>query len=164
MPANYYPTDRMPSSARKAPIEELSLSRALRLYRRAFLLRCPNCGGDRLARSWMKLKARCSKCGLRTDRGEEDFFLGGMMWNIVMAEGALLLLSLLLGVVTWPDVPWDLLRWGGTILMVIVPFLFYPLSLSVWLASDILIRPVTAEEMEWHRTHRDDEFRHYRDR
>ena len=27
-------------------------------------------------------------------------------------------------------------RRGGTVLMVLVPFLFYPLSLCVWLASD----------------------------
>ncbi len=140
------------------------MSRAARLYRRAFVLRCPNCGGDWLPRSWMKLKARCSQCGMRTDRGEEDFFLGGMMWNIVMAEGALLIGSLLFGILTWPDVPWELLQWGGIAMMFIVPFLFYPLSLSIWLASDILIRPVTAEEMEWHRSHPEDEFRNYRDR
>jgi uncharacterized protein (DUF983 family) len=151
-------------AGKAAPIEELSLSRAVRLYRRAFLLRCPNCGKGGLLQSWLKLKPRCPGCSLRTDRGEEDFFLGGMMWNIVMAEGALLILTLIFGIITWPDVPWNLLRWGGTVLMLIVPFLFYPLSLVIWLASDILIRPITAEEMEWHRTHRDDEFRNYRDR
>lgn len=164
MSAKSYANGRFPPAGEKGRIEELSPGRAIRLFRRAFVLRCPNCGDDRLPSSWMKLKARCGRCGLRTDRGEEDFFLGGMMWNIVLAEGALLLVSLVFGLLTWPDVPWNLLRWGGTVLMVIVPFLFYPLSLSVWLASDILIRPVTAEELDWHRTHRDDEFRNYRDR
>jgi hypothetical protein len=101
---------------------------------------------------------------MRLDRGEEDFFLGGMMWNIVMAEGALLLAALLVGILTWPAVPWTALQWGGIVLMVVVPFLFYPISLTVWLASDILIRPVTPEEMEWHRASRPDEYRKYRDR
>lgn len=101
---------------------------------------------------------------MRTDRGEEDFFLGGMMWNIVMAEGALLLSMVLIGVLTWPDVPWNALRWGGTVLMVVVPFLFYPLSLTVWLASDILIKPVTEEEMEWHRRSAPGEFRDFGER
>ena len=32
------------------------------------------------------------------------------------------------------------------------------------LASDILIRPVTEEEMEWHRTHPHDAYRKQRDR
>ena len=164
MTTDTYPGPQGTPSSRAAEIEELSLNRAVLLYRRAFLLRCPNCAGDWLPRSWMKLKPRCSKCGLRTDRGEEDFFLGGMMWNIVMAEGALLLVSLLIGLLTWPDVPWEILRWGGTIMMFVVPFLFYPLSLSIWLASDILIRPVTEKEMEWHQSHREDEFRNYRDR
>jgi uncharacterized protein (DUF983 family) len=145
-------------------IEELSLSRAVRLYARGLTLRCPNCGAGRLLSTWFRFKPKCEGCGMRTDRGEEDFFLGGMMWNIVMAEGALLLTAVLVGVLTWPDVPWNVLRWGGTVLMAAVPFLFYPLSLTTWLASDILIRPVTAEEMEWHRQSRHDEFRRYRDR
>jgi uncharacterized protein (DUF983 family) len=145
-------------------LEELSVSRALRLYGRAFTMRCPNCGHGGLLDSWFRFRQKCGGCGMRLDRGEEDFFLGGMMWNIVMAEGALLVAALMVGFLTWPDVPWTLLQWGGTLLMAIVPFLFYPLSLNVWLASDILIRPVTDEEMAWHRASGEGEFRKYRDR
>ena len=149
---------------RPREIEELSVSRALRLYRRGLMLRCPHCGGASLLRSWLRLRPRCEACGLRSDRGEEDFFLGGMMWNIVFAEGALLVAALLFGILTWPDVPWKLMQYGGVLLMAVVPFLFYPLSLTVWLASDILIRPVTEEEMEWHRSNPDTAIRRYRDR
>jgi hypothetical protein len=98
------------------------------------------------------------------DRGEEDFFLGGMMWNIILAEGMLLLAGVLLAVLTWPDVPWTFMQWGGVALMAIVPFVFYPLSLTTWLASDILIRPVTAEELAWHRQSGEGEYRSMRDR
>ena len=76
----------------------------------------------------------------------------------------LLLLSVLFGILTWPDVPWELIRWAGISLMVVVPFLFYPLSLCIWLASDILIRPVTDEELEWSRTNPSTLFRKYRER
>ena len=48
--------------------------------------------------------------------------------------------------------------------MLLVPFLFYPLSLTFWLACDILIRPLTEEEVAWHRASAPDEFRKYRDR
>jgi uncharacterized protein (DUF983 family) len=146
------------------PIEELSVRRGVRLYSRGVTMRCPHCGSRGLLQSWFRFRSRCPGCGLRMDRGEEDFFLGGMMWNIVMAEGALLLSMLLVGLLTWPDVPWTALQWGGPVLMVVVPFLFYPVSLNVWLASDILIRPVTEEEMEWYATSDDSEFRRYKDR
>lgn len=144
--------------------QELSPGRALRLLGRGIRLRCPNCGQGRIRQSWLKLKPKCPVCGLRTDRGEQDFFLGGMMWNIVFAEGALVVAALLIGALTWPDVPWTLMQWVGTTLMVIVPFLFYPFSLGFWLANDIWIRPITEEEMEWHRNSRPDEFRPQTDR
>ena len=144
--------------------EELSLSRALRLFARGATLRCPHCGGGRLLESWFRFKPKCEGCGLRLDRGEEDFFLGGMMWNIVLAEGLLALAGLVFVLLTWPDVPWTTVHWTGIALMIIAPFLFYPLSLTIWLASDILIRPVTEREMEWHRGSREGQFREFRDR
>jgi uncharacterized protein (DUF983 family) len=149
---------------RPAEYEELSLSRAVRLYARGLALRCPHCGRAGLLQSWLRLRPKCGGCGLRTDRGEQDFFLGGMMWNLVFSEGALLIGALLLGIATWPAVPWTLMQWGGIVLMAVVPFPFYPLSLTVWLASDILIRPVTEEEMRWHRESAPGEFRSFRDR
>ncbi len=159
-------TAKMSDARSRPPTEyqELSISRALLLLSRGIRLRCPHCGKGRLRESWLKLKFKCPVCGLRTDRGEEDFFTGGMMWNIVFAEGALLGAAVLIGILTWPDVPWTLMQWGGIALMAIAPFLLYPFSLTVWLASDILIRPVTEEEMAWHRSSREGEFRSFRDR
>jgi len=149
---------------RPAHPEELSVGRAARLYARGLTLRCPHCGGARLPKTWFKLKAKCPACGLRTDRGEEDFFLGGIMFNYVFCGLVFLGLMVLLVVVTWPDVPWDLLQWGGLGLIALLPFLFYPFSLTTWLASDILIKPVTGEEMEWHRASGEGEFRRQKDR
>jgi uncharacterized protein (DUF983 family) len=148
----------------RVTFEELSLARAAKLLSRGLRLRCPNCGEGRLREGWLKLKFKCPVCGLRADRGEEDFFLGGMMWNIVFSEGALLFTGLLIGVLTWPDVPWTTMQWSGVALMVIVPFVFYPFSLGFWLANDIWIRPIQEEEMEWHRASEPGEFRRHRDR
>ena len=89
----------MPEIEQTPPaFEELSPTRAIRLLARGIRLRCPHCGEGRLRESWLKLRAKCPECGLRTDRGEEDFFNGGMMWNIVFSEGALLLMAVLVGV------------------------------------------------------------------
>lgn len=138
--------------------------RGLTLYGRALRLRCPHCGEGRIKGSWMKMKRACPACGLRTERGEEDFFLGAMMSNLVLAEFLVVLTVVGIVVVLWGSVPWDALIWISLGLAAVAPFLFYPFGHSIWLASDILIRPVTAEEMEWHRTHPHDAYRKQRDR
>jgi hypothetical protein len=50
-------------------------------------------------------------------------------------------------VITWPDPPWDLLLYGGMILMVAVPFLFFPFSKTLFLAFDLTFRPARPEEL-----------------
>lgn len=109
--------------------------------------------------SWFRLRARCPRCSLRTERGEEDFFLGGMVFNIALSEGVLAVLFVGLLVALWPDVPWTLLHVGGIVLMILAPVAFYPLSKMLWLALELVFRPLTEDEMEWHRGSDDDAFR-----
>jgi hypothetical protein len=74
------------------------------------------------------------------------------MFNFVLA-GLLFLLSLLvILLVTWPDVPWDTLEIVLPILIVVAPVALFPFSKLVWLAFDLMLRPLTPEELEWHRT------------
>jgi uncharacterized protein (DUF983 family) len=131
---------------------------------RAARLRCPVCGGGGLLQNWLKLKPRCPTCGLRLDRGEHDFFLGSMMFNIAIAEGTLALVVVAVIIAAWPHIPWLLLEIGGPAMMVVAPFLFYPFSQTLWLAVDLAIRPLTVEELEWHRTAGEHETRRSDDR
>lgn len=131
--------------------EELSVRRALRLYARAVRLRCPHCGGGPVVASWFRMHARCGTCGLRTERGEEDFFLGSMMFNLILSEGLFVVFVIGLIIVQWPVVPWGFLQSWAIVLMAAAPFLVFPWTKTIWLASDILIKPVTDEEMRWHR-------------
>ncbi|MDB4948128.1 MAG: putative rane protein [Gemmatimonadetes bacterium] len=137
---------------------------ALKLLARGVLFRCPWCGGGGLMKSWFHLKPRCPTCGLRTERGEEDFFLGAMVVNIAIAEGllALILVGVMYG--TWPRVPWLALEIGGPVLMVAAPILFYPVSKTLWLAVELLFRPLTHEELDWHRSSDETTFRRQEDR
>jgi hypothetical protein len=48
---------------------------------------------------------------------------------------------------TWPDPPWDLLLYGGMVLMVVAPFLFFPFSKTLFLAFDLTLRPTTSDEL-----------------
>lgn len=108
---------------------------------RALTLRCPACGARGLVRRWVHVRTTCPSCGLRTDRGEHDHFLGAMALNLVVAE--LTLAAVLGGVMAaaWPDPPWTLLTWGGAALAVALPVAFYPFAKLVWLAVDLRFRP-----------------------
>jgi uncharacterized protein (DUF983 family) len=125
---------------------------AARRFGRAFLLRCPNCGGGPILKNWLKLHVRCGNCGLRTERGEHDYFMGSMLINFVMTGGLLLVAIYVTLITQWPNVPWDAMQLAGPVAMIVLPFALFPFSKLVWMAFDIMLRPVTAAELEWHRT------------
>lgn len=124
----------------------------LRLVGRALRLRCPNCGGGPVLQHWLKLHVRCGTCGLRLERGEHDYFVGSLMLNFIITGVLLLLTIAVLLVSTFPDVPWDALQYGGPLAMILAPFVIFPFSKLLWLAFDLTFRPVSAEELEWHRS------------
>jgi len=84
--------------------------------------------------------------------------------NIVLAEGILVVAAGILAAATWPEVPWNLMLGIGLVLMAIAPFAFYPLSLCLWMVCDLAVRPLTAQELEWHRNSAEGQFRGQGDR
>ena len=123
------------------------LRRAGLLFWRALRLRCPNCGGSPIFEGWLRMRSQCPQCGLPLDRGEQGYEVGSYMFAIVAAE--LIFAGIFLGVLllTWPDPPWDFLLYGGMALMLVVPFVFFPFSKTLFLAFDLLFRPATPEEL-----------------
>jgi uncharacterized protein (DUF983 family) len=121
-----------------------------RLLLRAFILRCPRCGGRGIWRSWFKMKHACPACGLVFERGEsEDYWLGAYMFNLVAAELISVAIAVLLIIVTWPEVPWNAVWAVSIILAVVMPFLFFPFARNLWLAFDLMFRQ--HEEGDVHR-------------
>lgn len=112
--------------------------------------RCPHCGGGPLFRRWLLMRATCPRCYLKLDRGEADYFLGGYVVNFVAAELLIVLGAFVAAVATWPDVPWNAIRWGILLLVVPAPLLFYPVAKTLWLAIDLVFRPVTLADLEGH--------------
>ncbi|MFI5239454.1 MAG: DUF983 domain-containing protein [Gemmatimonadales bacterium] len=127
-----------------------------RQFARAFLLRCPNCGARKLSKHWFVLVSQCPSCGMRIDRGEaDDNLLGGMLFNITLAELLFALVLLLVMTVMWPNVPWAGVEYTLVIAMIAAPIILYPVSRLMWLALDLLLRPPDATEMAWHAATRD---------
>ena len=69
------------------------------------------------------------------------------MFNIIAAE--LIFAAIFVGVLlwTWPSPPWNLLQYGGIVLMVLAPVIFYPFSKTLFLAFDLLVRPPSRDEL-----------------
>lgn len=126
------------------------MGRALRHLGRALLRRCPNCGSGGLFSRWIVMRRTCPRCHLILDRNEDDYFIGSYVINFVTAE--LLIVAGAFGVIwlSWPDVPWEALKWGLMATMVPVPILFYPWAKTLWLAIDLTFRPPTLLDIEGH--------------
>ncbi len=124
---------------------------AAKLLLRAMLRRCPNCGSPGIFSGYTTLKERCPQCGLRLHRGENDYFIGAYLLNLVAVELLFALVLTVVFIATYPNTPWVLLQWGGLALMIAGAVLCYPFSKALWLAADLIFRPVSPEELAWHR-------------
>ncbi|QJR34046.1 DUF983 domain-containing protein [Gemmatimonas groenlandica] len=92
---------------------------------------------------------KCGTCGLRLQRGEHDAFTGSMfvLFTLVgLVNYAFLAITLLVTDV----VPWDLLEYGLPTLTLALVVVGFPFSKLLWLAFDLMLRPVTAAELTWH--------------
>jgi uncharacterized protein (DUF983 family) len=58
----------------------------LRRLVRGFGLRCPHCGARGVTRRWLEVVAVCPACRLRLDRGEPNYWLGALLFNLIAAE------------------------------------------------------------------------------
>ena len=117
---------------------------------RALTLRCPHCGSRGVLASWFRLRDRCPRCKLHLHRQENDFFLGAyviMLMTVEMLFGIGLLIVL---IVTWPDPPWTAIQWVGAIVLAAGVLIAYPFSKTLFLAIDLIFRPVSRTELGWY--------------
>lgn len=118
---------------------------------RAMTLRCPHCGSRRILLDWFHLKERCPRCGLHLHREETDYFLGAYMVALMIMEGFFAISFALVLVITWPDPPWDAIQYGGSALLLIGVLAAYPFAKTLWLAIDLIFRPVSSTELGWYK-------------
>lgn len=111
------------------------------LFGRALTLHCPHCGGGPVRESWFRMRHACGNCGRPLERGEQDYFLGAMMFNLVLSEMLFAAIFVAILLIMWPSVPWDGISIGAPLGMAAAPFLLYPVSKLVWLAFDLSFRP-----------------------
>jgi uncharacterized protein (DUF983 family) len=131
----------------ESPLEMPTVARTVTLLGRSLRLRCPHCGGGKVFGPRFEVRGRCAACGFRFERSDDHYFGGAVFCNLMMAEG-LFFVSFVVALVTlWPNVPWDALTYGSMAAMVILPVVLHPFSKALWLTVDVLVRPVTTDEL-----------------
>ncbi|HRP07586.1 MAG TPA: DUF983 domain-containing protein [Gemmatimonadales bacterium] len=108
------------------------------LFRRALMLRCPNCAGGGVVRHWLRIVDDCPTCGISLVRGNR---VGAYIINIGVAETLTATLIIAVTVSTWPDPPWTFLTWAAPLLAVTSPLVFYPFSRMLFVAADLAVHP-----------------------
>jgi uncharacterized protein (DUF983 family) len=120
-------------------------SQLRRVLGRAMRRECPSCGQGGIFTSWLNTVDRCPRCHWFFERGD-GYFIGAMCVNLVVAEAIPFAWFVITLVVTWPRANWNLAGLGAIVLAIGMPILFYPWSRMVWLAIDLVIRPIQPEE------------------
>jgi uncharacterized protein (DUF983 family) len=124
-----------------------SLGRVLAVVWRTLRLRCPHCGRGPVLKSFNAVHERCSGCGFRFCRSDDNYFSGAMFFGLLIGEGLAVLGILVAIALTSPNVPWDAIQYGAPLVLLGVMVLVFPLSRVVWLAIDVLVRPVQPTEL-----------------
>ena len=74
----------------------------LKMLLRALARRCPNCGSRGIFASYTELRESCPTCGLRLHRGEDDYFIGAYLLNLIAVLGvAFVVVSLAAAALPW---------------------------------------------------------------
>ena len=110
--------------------------------------RCAVCGSGGLFTGWFKMRDRCPRCGYVFER-EEGFFLGAYLINLAVTEGLIFALAIIPTIALLaanPDASLMPIIVGGGLAAVVSPFVFYPFSRTVWVAFELMLRPVRASE------------------
>jgi uncharacterized protein (DUF983 family) len=89
------------------------------------------------------MKDHCPTCGLALERGESsDFWIGAYVFNLVIGEVVALGVPIVWMILSAPNQPWMLIEIVAVVLCVALPFVFFPISRTLWLAWDLSFRPV----------------------
>lgn len=117
---------------------------------RALTLRCPHCGSSGLLVSWFRLKERCPRCKLHLHRDERDYFLGAYTIMLIAVEMTFAFGFLVVLLLTWPDPPWESIEWVGALVLTAGILVAYPFAKTLFLAIDLIFRPVRSSELGWY--------------
>lgn len=118
----------------------------VRTMARGLTKRCANCGSGHLFRRYFQMVDRCPGCGLRFHR-QEGQWSGDIGANTIVTFGLLWVVLVIGSLLTWNDPNVALLAVLAVVVVVAFPPFFVPYAKTLWLAVDVLMRPVEPDEL-----------------
>jgi len=116
------------------------------MLRRGLTKRCPLCGTGRLFDRYFTMKQRCPGCGLRFARIEGSW-TGDLGINTIVTFGLMLLAFIGATLLMWNNLNVMVLAVIVAVIAVLFPVAFFPFTKTIWLAIDVVLRPVETDEL-----------------
>ena len=110
--------------------------------------RCPWCGGTGFFTGWFAKRESCASCGLHWRRGDVGFELGAAAMTAIITFGPLMLVLGAMAAAMWPDIDVVPMFAVLIVLAIVLPFLTYGPSYTMWQALDIVMRPPVADDFD----------------
>ena len=114
---------------------------------RGLLARCPACGSRHVFRRFFIMSERCPTCSLKFER-IEGHWIGSLGVNTTVIFGAMLVALATLTFTAYPEVNVALMLVVEISIALLGPLVFFPSSRMLWTAIDLLMRPLTAGEID----------------
>jgi uncharacterized protein (DUF983 family) len=112
---------------------------ALRMLLRGLSRRCPHCGTrGAFFVSWFRTQKNCRGCNLYWQRNLQGFMLGASAISFILTGGVL---------ISYPDIAIISQLISTISVTLIVGVAGYPISYTTWLAIDLIMRPLDADEL-----------------
>ena len=89
----------------------------------------------------------CPACGYHFER-DHGYWIGAMIVSTAFTLVGFLIVFVGGILISWPDVPWTGLLIATLSVTAIVPVLTYPTARTVWVALDLMVRPLEAAEID----------------
>ncbi len=118
----------------------------LRAFLRGCRKHCAVCNSGGLFTRWFTLAERCPRCNLRFER-IEGHWTGDLGINTIVSFGTLLIALIAGFLLSWPNAPGIELFIVAISIAGLVPLAFFPFSKTIWLAIDLIFRPLEPGEV-----------------
>ena len=129
------------------PIGAIDLrAHPVRVLLRGCVRHCGVCNSGRLFHRWFRMETHCPRCGLRFER-IEGHWTGDLGINTIVSFGLLLVVLLVGFLAFWPTPPIKAIIVASVGVAVGMPLAFFPFSKTIWLAFDLITRPLEPGEV-----------------
>jgi uncharacterized protein (DUF983 family) len=134
------------SWSRPKPARAVPRAPIVRTMVRGFTKRCANCGSGHLFHGYFRMVERCPRCGLKFHR-QEGQWSGDIGANTIVTFALLWVVLVIGSLLTWDDPKLPLLAGMALAVVVLFPPFFIPYAKTLWVAVDVLMRPVEPDEL-----------------